>query len=145
MRPVDGAHGIIVAANRCAGQRQSSTKYRSAHDDGATFPPVAPYRVAYYAYLLERGRTVRSRAGELVHLPASAKMACLTLPLRHEIVKVMIPSLRRIVIGLFLIVLVALSSTAFGAEIRVFCTFGFQGAITQLAPQFERETGNKLI
>ncbi len=69
----------------------------------------------------------------------------MTLPLRHEIVKVMIPSLRRIVIGLFLIVIVALSSTAFGAEIRVFCTFGLQGAITQLAPQFERETGNKLI
>jgi molybdate transport system substrate-binding protein len=57
----------------------------------------------------------------------------------------MIRSLRRIVIGLFLIVVVALSSTAFGAEIRVFCTFGLQGAITQLRPQFERETGNKLI
>jgi molybdate transport system substrate-binding protein len=69
----------------------------------------------------------------------------LTLPLPHEIVTVMIPSLRRIVSGLFLIVIVALSSTAFGAEVRVFCTFGFQGAITQLGPQFERETGNKLI
>jgi len=76
---------------------------------------------------------------------AVPRTTCLTLPLRHEIVKGMIPSLRRIVIGLFLIVIVALSSTAFGAEIRVFCTFGFQGAITQLAPQFERETGNKLI
>jgi len=69
----------------------------------------------------------------------------LTLPLRHEIVRVMISSLRRTVIGLFLIVIVTLSSTAFGAEIRVFCTFGLQGAITQLKPQFERETGNKLI
>jgi molybdate transport system substrate-binding protein len=69
----------------------------------------------------------------------------LTLPLPHEIVTDMIPSLRRIVSGLFLIVIVALSSTAFGAEVRVFCTFGFQGAITQLGPQFERETGNKLI
>lgn len=57
----------------------------------------------------------------------------------------MIPSMRRIVTGLFLIVIVTLSSTAFGAEIRVFCTFGLQGAITQLAPQFERESGNKLI
>jgi len=75
----------------------------------------------------------------------SPRTICLTLPLRHEIVKVMIPSLRRIVIGLFLIVIVALSSTAFGAEIRVFCTFGLQGAITQLGPQFERETGNKFI
>ena len=75
----------------------------------------------------------------------SPRTICLTLPLRHEIVKVMIPSLRRIVIGLFLIVIVALSSNAFGAEIRVFCTFGLQGAITQLGPQFERETGNKLI
>jgi molybdate transport system substrate-binding protein len=69
----------------------------------------------------------------------------LTLPLRHEIVDVMISSLRRIVIGLVLIVIVTLSSTAFGSEIRVFCTFGLQEAITQLAPQFERETGNKLI
>jgi molybdate transport system substrate-binding protein len=69
----------------------------------------------------------------------------LTLPLRHEIVNVMIPLLRRTVIGLFLIVILALSSTALGAEIRVFCTFGLQGAITQLAPQLERETGNKLI
>ena len=69
----------------------------------------------------------------------------MTLPLPHEIVTDMIPSLRRIVSGLFLIVIVALSSTAFGAEVRVFCTFGFQGAITQLGPQFERETGNKLI
>ena len=59
--------------------------------------------------------------------------------------KLMIPSLRRIVIVSFLIVIVALSSTAFGADIRVFCTFGLQGAITQLRPQFERETGDKLI
>jgi molybdate transport system substrate-binding protein len=57
----------------------------------------------------------------------------------------MIAALRRIVIGLLLIVVVAGSSTAFGAEIRVFCTFGLQGAITQLRPQFERETGHKLI
>ena len=57
----------------------------------------------------------------------------------------MIPSLRRIIIGLCLIGIVTLSSAAFGAEIRVFCTFGLQRAITQLAPQFERETGNKLI
>jgi len=55
----------------------------------------------------------------------------------------MTPSLRRIIIVLFLIVIVA--STAFGADIRVFCTFGVQGAITKLAPQFERETGDKLI
>jgi len=59
--------------------------------------------------------------------------------------KLMIPSLRRIVIVSFLIVIVTLSSTAFGADIRVFCTFGLQGAITQLRPQFERETGDKLI
>jgi len=63
----------------------------------------------------------------------------------RETVVAIFPSLRRTVIGLFLSVIVALSSTAFGAEIRVFCTFGLQGAITQLAPQLERETGNKLI
>jgi len=40
---------------------------------------------------------------------------------------------------------VIVASTAFGADIRVFCTFGVQGAITKLAPQFERETGDKLI
>jgi len=57
----------------------------------------------------------------------------------------MITSLRRIVLGLFLIVIVALSSAAFGAEVRVFCTFGLQEAITQLKPQFERQTGDKLI
>ncbi len=63
----------------------------------------------------------------------------------RETVVAIFPSPRRIVIGLFLAVIVALSSTAFAAEIRVFCTFGLQGAITQLAPQFERQTGNKLI
>ncbi len=70
---------------------------------------------------------------------------CLTLRLRHEIFEGMIASLRRTVIGLFLIVVVGLSSAAFGAEIRVFWTFGLQRAITQLKPQFERQTGNKLI
>jgi molybdate transport system substrate-binding protein len=67
----------------------------------------------------------------------------LTLSLQHEIVLVMIPSLRRIVIAFFLVVVV--SSAAFGADIRAYCTFGVQGAMTKLAPQFERETGNKLI
>jgi molybdate transport system substrate-binding protein len=40
---------------------------------------------------------------------------------------------------------VALSSNAFASDVRVFCAYGLQGAITKFKPQFEKETGNRLI
>ena len=63
----------------------------------------------------------------------------------NKTVGIIFPSMGRARIALLLLASIVFSSNAFGAEIRVFCTFGLQGAITQLGPQFERETGNKLI
>jgi ABC-type molybdate transport system substrate-binding protein len=62
----------------------------------------------------------------------------------NKTVGIIFPSMGRARIALLLLASIVFSSNAFGAEIRVFCTFGLQGAITQLGPQFERETGIKL-
>jgi ABC-type molybdate transport system substrate-binding protein len=40
---------------------------------------------------------------------------------------------------------VLMSQTAHSAEIRVFCTGAARGAYEELAPQFEKATGHKLI
>jgi len=51
----------------------------------------------------------------------------------------------RTAIALLLLGSVAFSSSAFGSEIKVFCTQALTGVMAELGPQFERETGNKLV
>lgn len=54
-------------------------------------------------------------------------------------------SMRGAWIALLLVSSVVFPSCAFGSDIRVFCTQGLTGVMTKLGPQFERESGNKLI
>lgn len=63
----------------------------------------------------------------------------------RETVGAKFPSMRRAIIRLFLVLIVALSSSAFASEIKVFCTQGLTGVITKLRPQLERETGDRLV
>jgi molybdate transport system substrate-binding protein len=49
------------------------------------------------------------------------------------------------VIALVLITGLAIPSHAFASEIKVLCTSALTGAMEKLGPQFERETGNKLV
>lgn len=51
----------------------------------------------------------------------------------------------RVVIAFVLLAGFAIPSNAFGAEIKVLCTSALAGAMKKLEPQFERETGNKLV
>lgn len=52
---------------------------------------------------------------------------------------------RRAAIAFVLITGLAIPSNAFGTEIKVLCTQALTVAMAKLGPQFERETGNKLI
>lgn len=54
-------------------------------------------------------------------------------------------SMRGAWIALLLLNSVVLPSHAFGSDIKIFCTQGLTGVMTKLGPQFERESGNKLI
>ena len=63
----------------------------------------------------------------------------------HKHVRTISSSMRRVVIALVLIAGLAISSNAFGSEIKVLCTQALTDAMAKLGPQFERETGNKLV
>jgi molybdate transport system substrate-binding protein len=63
----------------------------------------------------------------------------------HKSFEIAFTSMRCAGIALLLLGSLALSSNAFGSEIKVFCTQAFTGVMAKLGPQFERETGNKLI
>jgi molybdate transport system substrate-binding protein len=54
-------------------------------------------------------------------------------------------SMRRAVTALVLITGLAIPANAFASEIKVLCTSALSGAMEKLGPQFERETGNKLV
>jgi molybdate transport system substrate-binding protein len=63
----------------------------------------------------------------------------------HKNVRTVSLSIRRVVIALVLITALAIPSNAFASEIKVLCTSALTGAMEKLGPQFERETGNKLV
>jgi molybdate transport system substrate-binding protein len=63
----------------------------------------------------------------------------------HKSFGIMFPSMHTAWIVLLVLGSVALPSNAFGSEIKVFCTQAFTGVMAKLGPQFERETGNKLV
>jgi molybdate transport system substrate-binding protein len=63
----------------------------------------------------------------------------------HKNVRTISSSKRRVVIALVLIAGLWIPSNAFGSEIKVLCTQALTGAMEKLGPQFERETGNKLV
>jgi molybdate transport system substrate-binding protein len=62
----------------------------------------------------------------------------------HKNVRTVSSSMRRLVIALILMGL-AIPSSAFGSEIKVLCTQALTAAMAKLGPQFERESGNKLV
>jgi len=53
--------------------------------------------------------------------------------------------MRRAVMACVLIAGLAIPSNAFGSEIKVLCTQALTAAMAKLGPQFEHETGNKLV
>jgi molybdate transport system substrate-binding protein len=63
----------------------------------------------------------------------------------HKNVRTGSLSIRRVVIALVLTTALAIPSNAFASEIKVLCTQALTGAMEKLGPQFERETGNKLV
>lgn len=54
-------------------------------------------------------------------------------------------SMHRAWIALLLLVMVVFPSHAFSSEIKVFCTQALKGVMANVGPQYERESGNKLL
>jgi molybdate transport system substrate-binding protein len=63
----------------------------------------------------------------------------------HKTVGVILPSIHNTWIVLLLLGSVVFPSHAFSSEIKVFCTQALKGVMANVGPQFERETGNKLV
>ena len=63
----------------------------------------------------------------------------------YKDVKAAALSVRRVVLAFLLITGLAIPSNAFGTEIKVLCTQALTSAMAKIGPQFERETGNKLV
>ena len=63
----------------------------------------------------------------------------------YKDVKAAALSVRRVVLAFLLITGLAIPSNAFGTEIKVLCTQALTSAMANIWPQFERETGNKLV
>ncbi len=63
----------------------------------------------------------------------------------HKTIGMKFSSMGRAWIGLLLLGSVMFPSNAFSSEIKVFCTQGLTGVMTKLGPQFEHESGSKLL